>query len=90
MTLQKPAVSTAGSRSSDPRRHDPDNFVYLVHGFQEISEAPYFLERIIDTSKYSSFSLIARLSAYRSMTLFGQEATIEQVGMLGGIGFITR
>lgn len=77
---------------TDPSVHDPENFIYLIHGMVDSSEIVmrYNLNMITDPGYFFSASLIGRLDSKTGKTMFGYDREISQLVTFGDIGMIIR
>ena len=80
---------------TDPRNHDSEDFIYIVHGFMPRGkEPPEFMarkvDRIFDEDKFFCASMIGNLSEENAKKRFGYGRKIAQTGNFGGYGLILR
>ena len=80
---------------TNPKEHDKDNFIYLVHGFLDgngngISphELKEKVQRVRDPSQFYRASLIGHLDERAAKERFGYHGDINQSGTFGNIGLI--
>ncbi len=83
---------------TDPKEHDPNNFIYLVHSFINISPDPDdgiptqkvydTIDRIMSPGKFYSASLIGRLDRESAKQRFNWDSEINQLGTYGLVGII--
>lgn len=77
---------------TDPSVHDPENFIYLIHGMVDSSEIVmrYDLNMITDPDYFLSASLIGRMDSKTGKTIFGYEREISHLATFGDMGMIIR
>lgn len=81
---------------TDPKEHDINDFVYLVHGIENLTDISHTnikseIEKIINPNFFYRSSLIAELSENSSFEKIGYcGGRISQYGTLGDIGFIVN
>jgi hypothetical protein len=81
---------------TDPRNHDPENFVYLVHGrwldpCRDYEDSVrYIASRIKDPNLHFRTSLIGKLNKDVAKGVFNDDAIgdVEQLGISGTLGLI--
>jgi hypothetical protein len=88
------------AKLTDPAKHDPDNFIYLVHGvmdYQQLSSNTSnpsaniikSLKRIRDSEDFYSASLVGKLTASRAKeTTDWCGGELSQLATFGRFGFI--
>jgi len=82
---------------TDPRKHDPNDFVYITHSIFNWDKESYDFDRddlkeriggVKDPSQYYSASLIGRMSPEMALTKFEYDTNIEQLKTFGEAGLI--
>ncbi len=78
---------------TDPRNHNENNFIYLVHGInydKTANEIEQILSRINTPGCFYSASLIGKLSKDKALRLLDYPHEINQTYTFGLIGFIVQ
>ena len=77
---------------TQPRLHDPKNFVYLARALSQVS--PLDVERAIreikDPLGYAKASLIGRMEKEGALFNFSKEVEIDQAGSYGSFGVLVE
>ncbi len=72
----------------NPKYHNEDNFIYLVHGVMDIHYALRKLNSLLDPDLYYRASLVGRLTKEESLKRFNINKELNQLVTYGNLGFI--
>lgn len=80
---------------TEPKEHNPNDFIYLVHGFldwngngishQEMKDK---VNRVIDPNQFYRASMIAHLDGESAKQRIGWHGEVYQMGTFGNVGLI--